>query len=102
MAASSKHVAALNHVALLRAQLMGGNYENDVPRFIADMRDMTDNNFQDNRRALSAIFFLANISKDRHSTNFADLTSEDYAHQQRQYHDPGMADAADARHHYRC
>lgn len=74
---AGQRVAALNHVALLRAQLMGGNCEKDVARFIADMRDITDNNFQDNRRALSAIFFLANIGKDRHSTDFTELTTEE-------------------------
>ncbi|MGC0849175.1 DUF5347 family protein [Pantoea agglomerans pv. betae] len=74
---AGQRVAALNHVALLRAQLMGGNCEKDVARFIAEMRDVTDNNYQDNKRALSAIFFLANIGKDRHSANFTDLTNEE-------------------------
>ncbi|ADU69574.1 DUF5347 family protein [Pantoea sp. At-9b] len=74
---TSQRVAALNHVALLRAQLMGGNCEKDVARFIAEMRDVTDCNYQDNKRALSAIFFLANIGKDRHSANFTDLTADE-------------------------
>lgn len=74
---AGQRVAALNHVALLRAQLMGGNCEKDLARFIAEMRDVTDSNYQDNKRALSAIFFLANIGKDRHSANFIDLTIEE-------------------------
>lgn len=52
---AGQRVAALNHVTLLRAQLMGSNCENDVARFIAEMREVTDSNYQDNKRALSAI-----------------------------------------------
>lgn len=74
---TGQRVAALNHVALLRAQLMGSNCEKDVARFITEMRDVTDSNYQDNKRALSAIFFLANIGKDRHSTDFTDLTTDE-------------------------
>ncbi|WP_261644352.1 DUF5347 domain-containing protein [Erwinia mallotivora] len=74
---AGQRVSALNHVALLRAQLMGGTCANDIVRFIAEMRDVTDSNYQDNKRALSAIFFLANIGKDRHSADFNDLTNEE-------------------------
>lgn len=74
---AGQRVAALNHVALLRAQLMGGNCEKDVARFIAEMRDVTDSNYQDNKRVLSAIFFLAHIGKDRHSADFTDLTTDE-------------------------
>lgn len=42
---AGQRVAALNHVALLRAQLMGSNCEKDLSRFIAEMRDVTDSNY---------------------------------------------------------
>ena len=74
---TGQRVAALNHVALLRAQLMGGDCEKDVARFIAEMRDVTDSDYQDNNRVLSAIFFLTHIGKDRHSADFTDLTTDE-------------------------
>lgn len=76
---AGQRVSALNHVALIRAQLMGGNCEKDMTRFFSEMRDVTDSNYQDNKRALSAILFLANIGKDRHETEFSELTTDERA-----------------------
>lgn len=72
-----QRVSALNHVALIRAQLMGGNCEKDMARFFSEMRDVKDSNYQDNKRALSAILFLANIGKDRHAAEFSELTTDE-------------------------
>lgn len=72
---AGQRVAALNHVALLRSQFKGGDSEKDLARFFDSMRDVTDSNYQDNKRALSAIFFLANICKDRHSADFNELST---------------------------
>jgi len=74
---AGQRASALNHVALIRAQLMGGNCEKDMARFFSEMRDVTDSNYQDNKRALSAIMFLANIGKDRHAAEFSELTTEE-------------------------
>ena len=74
---AGQRVTALNHVALLRAQLMGGNCEKDVARFITEMRDTTDRNYQENKRALSAIFYLANIRTERHELDFSELTTDE-------------------------
>lgn len=76
---AGQRVSALNHVALIRAQLMGGNCEKDMARFFSEMRDVTDSNYQDNKRALSAILFLANIGKDRHDAEFCELTTDERA-----------------------
>ena len=76
---AGQRVSALNHVALIRAQLMGGNCEKDMARFFSEMRDVTDSNYQDNKRALSAIFFLAGIGKDRHAVEFSELTTDERA-----------------------
>ena len=72
---AGQRVSALNHVALIRAQMMGGNCEKDMARFFSEMRDVTDSNYQENKRALSAILFLANIGKDRHDVDFSELTT---------------------------
>jgi len=74
---AGQRVSALNHVALIRAQLMGGNCEKDMTRFFSEMRDVTDSNYQENKRALSAILFLANIGKDRHDVDFSELTTDE-------------------------
>lgn len=74
---AGQRVAALNHVALLRSQFKGGDSEKDLSRFFDSMREVTDSNYQDNKRTLSAIFFLANISKDRHSADFSELSTDE-------------------------
>ncbi|MDU6388627.1 MAG: DUF5347 family protein [Pantoea sp.] len=76
---AGQRVSALNHVALIRAQLMGGNCEKDMARFFSEMRDVEDPNYQDNKRALGAIFFLAGIGKDRHAVEFSELTTDERA-----------------------
>ncbi len=76
---AGQRVSALNHVALIRAQLMGGNCEKDMARFFSEMRDVEDRNYQDNKRALSAILFLAGIGKDRHKAEFSELTTDERA-----------------------
>jgi len=74
---AGQRVSALNHVALIRAQMMGGNCEKDMARFFSEMRDVTDSNYQENKRALSAILFLANIGKDRHEVDLSELTTDE-------------------------
>lgn len=74
---AGQRVSVLNHVALIRAQMMGGNCEKDMARFFSEMRDVTDSNYQENKRALSAILFLANIGKDRHDVDFSELTTDE-------------------------
>lgn len=74
---AGQRVSALNHVALIRAQLLGGDCEKDLARFFSEMRDVSDSSYQDNKRALSAILFLANIGKDRHNAEFSELTTDE-------------------------
>ena len=38
------------------------------------MRDVSDSNYQDNKRALSVIFSLENIGKDWNSADFSELS----------------------------
>lgn len=73
---AGQRVTALNHLALIRSQF-GGNCEKELSRFFDDMRDVRDSNYQENKRALSAILFLANIGKDRHDISFSELTTDE-------------------------
>lgn len=70
-------VAGLNHVAELRSKLWGSDCGKDISRFMDDMRDVRDCNYHENKRALSAIFYLANIKTDRHELDFSELTTDE-------------------------
>ena len=57
---AGERLAGLNHVAELRARYWGDSWK-EVERFVDDMRDKRDPQFEENTRALAAIFFLAKI-----------------------------------------
>ncbi|WP_338560644.1 DUF5347 domain-containing protein [Erwinia sp. E_sp_B04_7] len=69
--------AGLNHVAEVRSRFWGDNSEKDISRFLDDMRDVRDINYQENKRALSAIFYLAHIKTERHELDFNELTTDE-------------------------
>lgn len=74
---AGQRVNGLNHIAAIRAQLWGDKCGNELKRFIADMRDKRDAQYEQNKRALSAIFYLANIKSERHDIEFDGLTSNE-------------------------
>lgn len=74
---AGERAAGLNKVASLRATLWGCDNEKDISRFFAEMHDVTDINYQDNKRALSAIFYLANIKTERHDVSYSELTTDE-------------------------
>lgn len=74
---AGERAAGLNHVALLRAKFWADDSEKDVARFFDEMNDVTDINYSANKRALSAIFYLANIKKDRHDVAYSELTTDE-------------------------
>lgn len=67
---------ALNHISVLRT-MMNGDCSHELKRFISVMRNNRDSQYEKNSRALSAIFFLANISKERHNVEYSELTSDE-------------------------
>jgi len=73
---AGQRASALNHISALRT-MMYGDCSHELKRFIEDMRHKRDHQAEQNRRALSAIFFLANISKERHGVDFSELTSDE-------------------------
>ena len=68
---------ALNHIAAIRTELWGDNCGNELKRFLTDMRDKHDAQYDQNKRALGAIFYLANIKSERHNVEFDELTSDE-------------------------
>ncbi|MBU6520587.1 DUF5347 domain-containing protein [Pantoea sp. B270] len=73
---AGQRVSALNHIAALRT-MMYGDCGNELKRFINDMRNTRDPQYEKNNRAMSAIFFLANINKERHNVEYSELTSDE-------------------------
>lgn len=67
----------LNHIAELRAKVFGLNIESELERFIKDIRDPRDINYERNKRALAAIFFIAKIPAERHSISINELTTDE-------------------------
>lgn len=69
-------LAGLNHVAELRARYWESSGK-EMERFIADLRDRHDPQFEENSRALAAIFFLAKLPPSRHSLALSELSREE-------------------------
>ena len=67
----------LNHIAELRAKVFGSNIESELERFIKDMNDPRDVNNKQNKRALAAIYYMANIPAERHSVKISELTTDE-------------------------
>ncbi|MCG0455994.1 DUF5347 domain-containing protein [Enterobacter cloacae complex sp. ECC445] len=71
-----ERLSGLNHVAELRARY-GSDSGKDLARFMADMRDRRDPCFEENGRALAALFFLARLPVARHECDFSELATEE-------------------------
>ncbi|WP_340611622.1 DUF5347 family protein [Xenorhabdus bharatensis] len=71
-----QRLEGLNHLSKIRA-IYWGYDEKELKRFLADMRDKRDCHYEENKRALSAIFYLANIPRTRHDSEISQFTSEE-------------------------
>lgn len=74
---AGQRVTGLNHIAKIRTKFLGDNCGDELKRFMADMRDKRDSLHERNKRALAAIFFLANIKSERHECDYDELTSDE-------------------------
>lgn len=74
---TGERVKGLSHIASIRTNIFGESCGNELKRFMSDMRDKRDMYFERNKRALAAIFFLANIKSERHECDFDELTSDE-------------------------
>lgn len=74
---AGERLKGLSHIASIRANVFGESCGNELKRFMSDMRDKRDICFEKNKRALGAIFFLANIKADRHECDYDELTSDE-------------------------
>lgn len=73
---AGQRASALNHISALRS-VLHGDRNKELNRFVNDMRNKRDEKYELNNRALGALFFLANISKERHGVEFSELTSDE-------------------------
>ncbi|MCU6339320.1 MULTISPECIES: DUF5347 domain-containing protein [Enterobacter] len=69
-------LSGLNHIAELRARY-GSDSGKELARFMTDMRDKRDPFFEENSRALAALFFLARLPVARHECDISELTTEE-------------------------
>ncbi|CDG88137.1 DUF5347 family protein [Xenorhabdus nematophila] len=69
-------VNGLNQLAKIRAQVFKSGNER-LAIFIDEMRDKRNPQYADNKRLLSAIFYLARIGTDRHGLELCQFTPEE-------------------------
>lgn len=74
---AGERLTGLSHISKIRTNVFGESCGNELKRFISDMRDKRDIHSEKNRRALAALFFLANIRSERHECDFDELTSDE-------------------------
>lgn len=72
----SDRAAGLDRLAEIRALYWEDNGK-ALEAFVAQMRDKRDPHYETNRRALAAIFWLANLPAARHDCKPAELTREE-------------------------
>lgn len=73
---TSERLTGLNYVAELRAKYWGCNSK-ELECFIEKMREKHDPLYEDNIRALAAIFYLAKLPVARHELQFNSLTYDE-------------------------
>ncbi|WP_439153549.1 DUF5347 domain-containing protein [Xenorhabdus littoralis] len=71
-----QRLEGLNHLSKIRATYWR-NDGKELNRFFSDMRDKRDGHYEENKRVLSAIFYLANIPGSRHDSEFNHFTQEE-------------------------
>ncbi len=73
---AGERLAGLNYITELRSRFWGDGWQ-EVERFFEDMRDKRDPQYEENSRALAAIFFLAKIPAARHELELSELTTDE-------------------------
>ncbi|AUP76405.1 hypothetical protein CWS02_06795 [Enterobacter sp. EA-1] len=73
---AGERLNGLNHIAELRASHWDDSWP-EVARFIEDLRDKRDEQYDENSRALAAIFFLARVPAARQTLSPHALTLEE-------------------------
>lgn len=76
---AGSRVSALNRIAAIRREVFKEDSTAELHRFFDEMRDVRDPLHKENRRALGAILYLANIPAARHDVDFSELTIAEQA-----------------------
>lgn len=72
----AQRVDGLNHTAKLRSRHFGLQNE-ELKRFFFDMRDKFDDCYEENKKFLGVILYMAGIQKERHDLKFEDFKTEE-------------------------
>lgn len=72
----SKRADGLNHIAKLRSERFGTENK-ELESFFKEMRDRSDPMYQDNKKFLGVILYMANIGKERHNCDYNDFSSKE-------------------------
>ncbi len=72
-------VNGLNRIAAIRRDVFKEDSTADLRRFFDDMKDARDPLYKENRRAVGAILYLANLPAARHDVEFSELTTAEQA-----------------------
>ncbi|MDV5357778.1 DUF5347 domain-containing protein [Enterobacter asburiae] len=73
---AGQRLTGLNHISELRGRHWGDSWS-EVARFIDDLRDRRDEQYEANARALAALFFLARVPRARQILDPHQLTLEE-------------------------
>ncbi|MBG6242199.1 MAG: hypothetical protein EKE20_10040 [Candidatus Symbiopectobacterium sp. Dall1.0] len=91
---AGQRLCGLNKIAEIRAEMREINkrvkqqdkknrpvphaiMDKDLARFLADMRDEHDKKYEQNNRALSALFYLAGIKTARHGVDVVEMSDQE-------------------------
>lgn len=66
----------LNHIAKLRSERFGMENK-ELELFFKEMRNRFDPMYQNNKKFLGVILYMANIGKEKHDYDYKDFSSEE-------------------------
>ncbi|MEY0252862.1 DUF5347 domain-containing protein [Morganella morganii] len=72
----SQRTDGLNHIAKLRSEHFGVENK-ELEKFFKEMRDRFDPMYQDNKKFLGVILYMANIEKEKHDCDYNDFSSNE-------------------------
>lgn len=72
-----ERIDGLNYIAELRTRHFGANIETELECFIHALRDPAARHYQQNERALAALFYMAKIPAARHQVKINSLNTDE-------------------------
>lgn len=72
----SQRTDGLNHIAKIRSERFG-LINKELETFFSDMRDRFEPNYQDNKKFLHIILYMAGIEEDKYDCDYSELSSKE-------------------------